>query len=116
MNKTILSKQMLEEQYGTALKGLVECKDDNLILAQVCKCARKDACDVIGHSDTFDEMLENGVLSNLYNEFAHYFAGTSYGKTEEVCKHIEQYGNDKNFVEKLVKHTVHYLNEMAVAV
>lgn len=106
---------MLEEQYGTAMNGLLECGNENLLLAQVCENARKYACDSITHCKTFKKMLEYGILSNLYNEFFHYFAGTTYGKSEEVCKHIEQYGNDKKFVNKLLKHSIHYCNKMEVA-
>lgn len=115
MNKTILTKQMLEEQYGTALKGLVECKDDNLILAQVCLNAYEDLVSIEG-SYTIDELVAMDVpYSGIYKEFFHYYAGTTYGKSKEVCKHVAKYSKNKAFVEKLLKHAEHHLNKMEAA-
>lgn len=111
MEKSLL-KQMLEEQYGTAFKGLVECENENLFLAQVCDAARKDT-NMPDGIYTLDEWIAKDVMySNLYNEFAHFYAGTTYGKSEEVCKDVEKYGKDKAFVEKMVKHAEHYLCQM----
>lgn len=110
------TKQMLEEQYCTANKGFVECKNEKLLLAQVCNAAMKDLNEIAIDCHTIDELIAMDVhYSGLYNEFFHYYAGTTYGKSEEVREHVKQYGSDKNFVDKMVKHAVHYLNEMAVA-
>lgn len=116
MIKNILSKQMLEAQYGTAMSELVECENENLILAQVCEAAMMDVNNIANETHTIDELIAMDVhYSGLYNEFFHYYSGTTYGKTDEVREHVEQYLNDKNFVEKMLKHALNYIYHMKVA-
>ena len=115
MKKNYFTKQMLEEQYSTVLKGLVEVDNDNLILAQVCLNAYEDLVSTEG-SYTIDELVAMDVpYSGIYNEFFHYYAGTTYGKSKQVCKHVAKYSKDKVFVEKLLKHAEHHLNKMEAA-
>lgn len=116
MKKIILTKQMLEEQYSTAMKGLVDCGNDDLLLAQVCYAALEDVINIPSNIHPWEEFVAtDNMYNNLYNEFFHYYAGTTYGKSKEVCKHVAKYSKDKNFVEKLLKHAEHHLNKMEIA-
>ena len=109
--KQYFNKQLLEEQYSSVLKGVVVVEDENMTLAQVCNLAMKDVNHPDGVYSLADYIALDIMYANIYNEFAHYYAGTNYGKTPEVCEHVEKYSNDKDFVEKMVKHAEHYLNQ-----
>lgn len=115
MNKIILTKQMLEEQYSTVMKNFVECENDNLLLAQVCNYAWKDVNIALKSDGSFDELVEYVILGCIYNDMFHYYAGTTYGSTEEVRQRVKMSSRDKSFVEKMMEHAIHHLNTIAEA-
>lgn len=115
MNNNYFSKQLLEEKYSSVLSQLIECENDNLLLAQVCKSAFMDLVSTIDPY-SIEEFTDMDIpYSRIYNDFYYYYTGATYGKSMEVCNIVEHYSNDKAFVEKMLKHAEHYLNSIGVA-
>lgn len=106
---------MLEEQYRSVMKNLVKCGNENLLLAQVCSNAWEDVNLALQGDGSFDKLVEYGILGCIYNDMFHYYAGTTYGSTEEVRQRVKMYSRDKSFVEKLMEHAIHHLNTIAEA-
>ena len=111
MKKMYFNKQLLAEQYSSVLKGVVDVDDEDLILAGVCKLARKDLKSP-DHAYSFtDCSVFDIIYAGLYNDCAHYFVGTVYGKLPEVSERVERFCDDKDFVDEMVKHAEHFLNQ-----
>ena len=115
MNKIFLNKQLLEEKYSSVLSQLVECGNENLLLAQVCESAFMDLLSTLDPNSIHESTDMNIPYSKIYIDFSEYYSGTTYGKSMEVCNIVEHYSNDKAFVEKMLKHAEHYLNSIGVA-